>query len=121
MAEILLVRHAKSYANDRDTAFGNVESPLNEKGIGQAIGLNQVFREEFDIVPEEYDRPILSSYFQRAKQTAELAGFKQIDNSELIAEADIPKDMLAVGRIVLKHAKGRWVPEEAATRSRQFI
>jgi broad specificity phosphatase PhoE len=121
MAEILLVRHAKSYANTQDTAVGNVEAPLDHKGIKQVIGLRKDLRNRFQIDPESYEELVLSSFFRRALETAELAGFEQIDISELIAEAEVPKDMLGRGMLVAKHAKELWVPDEVKPRSREFI
>lgn len=121
MAEILLVRHAKSYANTRDTAVGNVESPLDHKGIRQVIGLRKDLRNRFQINTETYEERVQSSFFRRALETAELAGFEQIDTTKLIAEAEVPKDMLGRGLLVARHAQELWVPDEVKPRSREFI
>lgn len=122
MAEILLVRHAKSYANQRDfAAFGNMDSPLTEKGIEQARALGGLFRDQYGIVPAQYDRPVVASEFVRAQQTAQIAGFKDIHISTLINEADFDRTVLGVPDPVSKHATERWVPDETRQRAVRFI
>jgi broad specificity phosphatase PhoE len=74
MAEILLVRHAQSYANLRDfTAFGNIDSPLTDKGIQQAQRLGDIFSEQYDIMTGQHKVPVAPSEYKRAQQTAEVA------------------------------------------------
>jgi broad specificity phosphatase PhoE len=121
VTEILLTRHAKSYANARDVAFGNQESPINEKGIEQAKALNSVFKEEHGITPELYSRAVLSSKYVRPQETARLAGFNIVDTSPLINEVTVSPDMLARGKIIQKHREERWVPSELQDRAENFI
>ncbi|CAN5165263.1 hypothetical protein BH09PAT3_BH09PAT3_4020 [soil metagenome] len=122
MAEILLVRHAQSYANKQDfTAFGNVESPLTERGIEQAVALNGVFRAEFGIVPEEYDRPVVASAYTRPQQTAQHAGFQHIDINPLINESVIDSRLESGKDIVKRHSLERWVPESVRQRASDFV
>lgn len=117
-----MARHAKSWANRRDiTVFGNAESPLDPKGEGQAVGMNAVFDEEFGIVPELYEEPVLASTFVRPQQTAHLAGFKRIVADEILNESEIPAHLLAGSRVVEKHAQERWIPEELRERAKRFI
>ncbi len=69
MTDILLVRHAQSFANKRDfTAFGNVESPLTEQGIEQAQVLKETFRTEFGIDPDNYRNPVAVSELTRTQK-----------------------------------------------------
>lgn len=124
MSEILLVRHAQSYANKRDfAAFGNVDSPLTEKGIQQAEALKQTFDEEFGIAPEDYDRPVLASTFTRAQQTAMHAGFRNVDISPLINESDPDLDevVMSGSDVIRKHAGERWVPDGVTQRASTFL
>lgn len=116
-----MVRHGKSFANKQDTAVGNMEAPLDHKGIKQVIGLRKELRNRFHIDPDTYEEQVLSSFLRRAIESAELAGFEQIDISELIAEAEVPKDMLGRGLLVARHAQELWVPDEVKPRSREFI
>ena len=122
MSEILLVRHAQSYANKRDfTSFGNVESPLTERGVGQAQALNEVFRVEFGIVPEEYEHPVLASSYTRPQQTAQHAGFKYIDTNPLINESDVDNDTMTGNDVIKKHCEERWVPVSVKERASSFL
>lgn len=124
MSEILLVRHAQSYANKRDfAAFGNVESPLTEKGIQQAEALKQTFSDEFGIVPEEYGHPVLASTFTRPQQTAMHAGFRNIDINPLINESDPDLDEVVMNGsdVIKKHANERWVPKGVQERAAIFL
>ncbi len=120
--EILMARHAKSWANRRDiTVFGNAESPLDLKGEGQAIGMNMVFEEQYGIIPELYEEPVLASTFVRPQQTAHMAGFKRIVADEILNESEIPPELLAGSRVVEKHANERWIPEELKDRAKKFV
>ena len=116
-----MVRHAQSYANKRDfTAFGNQDSPLTERGIAQASALNAVFRGEFGIVPEEYQRPVAVSEYTRAQQTAKYAGFLAMDVVPLINESDVDRDIMSGTDVIKKHKHERWVPDETAERAHQL-
>jgi broad specificity phosphatase PhoE len=124
MAEILLIRHAEAFANKRDfTAFGNEDSPLTERGIGQARGLNGILRTEYDIVPEEYDRPVLASTYVRPQQTAREAGFRRdlIDTDPLINESDFEDASLSGRDVIAKHQAELWVPNNVKQRANEFI
>lgn len=122
MAEILLVRHAKSYANARDLAFGNEEAPLNEEGEKQIEGLIREFRDGYGIDPKTYDEAVLSSTFERPYHTASLAGFKNIERNELINEGELPLELrMQRGAVLEKHSRERWVPDELRARSQRFI
>lgn len=122
MAEILLVRHAQSLANKRDfTAFGNMESPLTDRGVEQAQGLNRVFREEFGIVPEEYDRDVAVSQFTRPQQTAKHAGFVNLVVLPLINESDVDREVASGVDVIKRHKRERWVPDETAERVSTFF
>ncbi len=122
MTEVLLVRHAQSHANKRNfAAFGNVKSPLTERGISQAQGLGYVFRETYGIDPLHYDRPVLASEFTRPQQTAEHAGFTKIDTSSLINESDVDRDVMSGVDVIDRHRKERWAPSESLERAQKFI
>jgi len=123
MAEILLVRHAKSYANKQDfTVFGNEDSPLeDEKGIPQAIALNGLFKQHHGISPESYSHPVLASKYVRPQQTAQYAGFEYIDASELINESNLERAHLSGKDAIAKHARERWVPDETKERAIRLI
>jgi hypothetical protein len=121
MTEILLIRHAKSFANARDPAFGNEMSPLNEDGEMQAVALNSEFRVSHDIDPELYVATVAVSEYLRTQQTAELARFKNTRILPLINEAIIAPDMLVKGKIVAKHQSERWVPSDLQDRADEFI
>lgn len=121
MPELLLTRHAKSYANARDLAFGNEESPLNEDGIAQAWSLNEIFKESHGISPEKYDAAVAASTYVRPQQTARCAGFKNIEITPLVNEVTIAADMLGKGEIIKKHRLEGWVPPELQDRAAEFI
>lgn len=122
MPEVLLVRHAQSYANKRNfAAFGNVDSPLTDKGIEQSIGLWAVFRDEYDIDPLEYDQPVLASEYIRPQQTAERAGFRYIHVNPLINESDVDRDIMSGVDVIAKHQAERWAAKESHQRARRFI
>ncbi len=123
MAEILLVRHAKSLANKRDfTTFGNEDSPLEiEKGIPQARGLAEVFRNAYNIDPPTYDRPVMASEYTRAYQTAREVGFQQVDASGILDESRFSLEELSPEACVRRHASEGWVPLETAERALRFV
>lgn len=121
MSELLFIRHAKSYANARNPAFGNLESPLDDKGIYQALGLRTVLAEEFGVIADDYSAPVLASEYQRTQETAQRVGFKNIATSSLVNETELPEGMLGGREIVTKHASERWVPDEVMQRSKLFI
>jgi broad specificity phosphatase PhoE len=122
MKEILLTRHGQAFANKRDfTAFGNVESPLTERGIEQSTGLNRTFKTEFGIVPEEYGQPVAASEYTRPQQTARYAGFKFIDVLPLINESDVDREVLSGTDVISRHRTERWVPDETKERARELF
>lgn len=122
MAEILLARHAQARVNKRDfAAFGNKESPLTEHGIQQAKSMNQGFRTDFRIIPEEYDRPVLASTFVRPQQTARLVGFRVVHTSSLIDEARVDDEVKSGISPVDKHVKDRWVPDSIKGPAARFV
>ncbi len=122
MTEVLLVRHAQSFANVRDfAAFGNIESPLTERGIGQARALNDIFKSEFGIVPEAYDRPVLASSYTRPQQTAQHAGFRTIHINPVINESDVEYEVMNGVDVIQKHASERWAPDSVKQRASSFI
>lgn len=122
MREVFLVRHAQSYANKRDfAAFGNMDSPLTDKGRERAAALNGIFRERYGIIPEEYDKPVAVSEYARTQQTAEIAGFSRRDVVPLINESDVDREIMSGLDVINKHMKERWAPEEVRARTGQFI
>lgn len=122
MTEILLARHAQSWANKRDfTAFGNMESPLTEKGIQQALTLGQLLRYEYGIDPELYGAPVLASEYVRPKQTAEVAGFRNIHIDGLINECEMKEEITSGIEVIKKHREERWVPEKTKENAKRFI
>jgi len=121
MPEILLARHAQSYANRRDYAFGNATSPLTVRGIGQAVGLNKTFRDEFGITPETYERPVLASAYLRAQQSASFAGFQEVEVNSIINESDVDTEKTNGNEIIRRHAEEMWLPEQVDGRAKEFI
>jgi broad specificity phosphatase PhoE len=121
MTEIILVRHAKSYANVRDFAFGNETSPLTEEGIVQATALGTAFLDEYGIDPTTYEQPVLASEFIRPQQTARYAGFRHIEVDSLVNESNLESLDMNGAEAVKKHLKEGWVPDETYERARRFI
>lgn len=118
---MLLVRHAKSYANARNPAFGNIDSPLDEKGIEQAKGLGIIFKTMFAIDPESYPLPVLASEYLRPRQTAEIAGFEHIEVNPILNEAVFSPAQLSGSRIVEQHRREKWIPEDLSSRAGRFV
>ncbi len=117
-----MARHAQSLANKRDfTAFGNRESPLTEKGIQQAVALGQLLRNEYGIDPAVYDLPVLTSEYVRPKQTAEVAGFRNIHINGLINECEMKEEITSGIDVINKHTSEGWVPEQTMKNAQQFI
>jgi broad specificity phosphatase PhoE len=123
MAEIILVRHAKAYANLRDfTAAGNEKSEVEPaKGRGQAIGLGRVFREKYHIDPVSYPHAVAASEYTRTQQTAELAGFRRVHIHPILNESVFDREGLNPEEVKLKHVQERWVPGETAERAERFV
>lgn len=110
------MRHGESYANKRDfTAFGNIDSPLTEKGIAQAKGLHGTFL-DFGIDADSYEQPVAASEYIRAQQTAQYAGFQRMDVLSLINESDVDRDIMSGVDVIKKHRAERWVPNETKER-----
>jgi broad specificity phosphatase PhoE len=127
MREIILVRHAKSYANIGDLSFGREESPLTREapagkisGVEQALALNALFKEKFGIAPEAYERFVGVSGYRRPQETALLAGFRDLAVLRLINESIIDEKMTG-SEVIRRHAAERWLPAEVTERSRRFI
>lgn len=122
MPEVVLVRHAQSKANERDfAAFGNCDSPLTEKGRRQAYGLRPILTSILGASPILYDKPVVSSEFERPLETAEIAGFTRIHRSPLINESEVDHYIANGINVVNKHMTERWVPDESKQRARQLI
>lgn len=122
MSELYLVRHAQSFANIRDfTAFGNIDSPLTDRGIGEAEGIKKTFQDEYGIDPDMYDKPVAVSAYKRPQQTAELAGFQNRIELPLINESDVDRDILSGTDVIRKHQAERWVPDETKARASEFF
>jgi broad specificity phosphatase PhoE len=121
MTSILLVRHAKSYANARNPAFGNIDSPLDDKGVEQAKVLGVVFKTMFAIDPPSYSQAVLASEYLRPRQTAEIAGFQHIETNPIINEAVFSPAQLSGRKIVEQHRRERWIPEPLAERAGRFV
>lgn len=122
MAEIFLVRHAQSYANKRDfTAFGNIESPLTERGIAQAVALKGLFKEVIGVFPEEYEWPVLASTYTRPQETAKHAGFRNIHTDPIINESDVDREIMSGLDVIKKHCREHWAPPEVQKRAQRFI
>lgn len=122
MSEVLLARHAQSFANKRDfAAFGNIDSPLTEKGLTQSDELSKLFVAEYGIDPVNYNEPVLSSEFTRTQQTANRVGFRNIDINPLINEADVDREIGDGKDVIEKHKNERWAPELVRERARKFL
>ena len=122
MKEIILVRHAQSYANIRDfAAFGNIDSPLTEKGVAQATALNGIFKASFGIAPESNTQSVAVSEYTRAQQTAHYAGFHKTEALSLINESDVDRDILSGTDVIAKHTQDRWVPDETRKRAAELF
>lgn len=124
MKEILLIRHAESTANMNDVAFCNLEAPLTQKALEQQIPHARTeLLEKYGINPEEYDRPVLASEYNRTFQTAHELGFRLIDRLELINESDIYHTPELKGvNVINKHVEENgWLPEEEQQRAQKII
>lgn len=122
MAEILLIRHAQSEANKRNfTAFGNVDSPLTEKGVEQAVELRTILPERYGITPADYDRPIAVSEYTRAQQTAQIAGFTRQHIRPIINESDVDREITSGIDVIAKHRDENWAPESTRERAGKLI
>jgi broad specificity phosphatase PhoE len=121
MSEILLIRHAQSYANTRDMAFGNQESPLTPRGIQEAYQIRERLIADYGIVPGEYDVPVLASAYLRPQMTAQYAGFSDVEIDPILNEADLLEGSVDGRQLIEKHATERWAPEALRARARRFI
>lgn len=90
MIEKIVVRHAESEANKNFTkiALGAKDAELTNKGVEQAKRLRDAF-EKIDGISEL--TPVAVSSMTRARQTAEIAGFKNIHERDVLDEISIPK------------------------------
>lgn len=122
MTRILLARHSQSFANKRDfAAFGNVDSPLTERGTEQSHGLGTELEVRHGITPATYGKAVLASEYRRTQETAETAGFTEIHISPLINEADVDREIMSGLDVIRKHTEERWVAEEIRPRAAEFI
>ncbi len=109
-----VVRHAQTDANRiTRAAFGVEGAPINDTGKEQAKSLKRILLEK-GIDPET--EPVAVSELLRARQTAEVAGFKRIFINGLLNEvnADNPEKTLDL----ISQAK---VPEMAARAAQALI
>ena len=67
-ATILLIRHAKSVANETNDRIGGVDTPLSPEGVEQGVRLNDYLLKH--PLPEQ--KRVYSSDMPRASRTAEL-------------------------------------------------
>ncbi len=110
----LIIRHAKTDANRLTRAvFGKSGAPINDEGKQQAAGLrHELTRLNIDIETE----PVAVSELLRTKQTAELAGFKNITVNpllnevntadpkhtlELVAQGKLPEETIVAAKAIL--------------------
>lgn len=124
MAKILLIRHAESTANKGDVAFGNLDAPLTENALNNQIpGARKELIEKYGINPDEYDRPVAVSEYNRTYQTARELGFRAINKLEIVNESEIyNSDELAGVNVIQKHVdENGWLPEQELIRARQII
>ncbi|HEU4966843.1 MAG TPA: histidine phosphatase family protein [Candidatus Saccharimonadales bacterium] len=104
----LLIRHGKTDAN-RTTraAYGTQGAPLNDDGIQQAKALRWELLKHDIILSNE---PAAVSELLRAKQTAEVAGLKNIHTNSLLNEVNTPDQQKTTEDI----KKGILAPEAIA-------
>ena len=124
MTKILLIRHAESTANKGDVAFGNYEAPLTENALNNQIpNAKKELMEKYGINPDEYNRPVAASEYNRTYQTARELGFRAIDRIEIFNESEIYQSgELAGVNVIQKHVDGEgWLPEQELVRARQII
>jgi hypothetical protein len=90
---VYIVRHGTSEGNrDNQASFGPEGGPLNEQGIREAKNLYRQFQElGFDPQTE----PVASSNMKRAYQTAQFAGFRNINRYATLNEVgrDVPREV----------------------------
>lgn len=124
MTKVLLIRHAESTANSGDVAFGNYEAPLTENALNNQIPkARKELIEKYGINPDEYDRPVAASEYNRTYQTARELGFRAIERIEVFNESEIYQSgELAGVNVIKKHVDNDgWLPEQELARSRQII
>lgn len=120
--QVLLVRHAESYANKADfTAFGNEDSPLTEHGEQEAFNLGHRLIHEYGV---DLGTVPAASEFTRAQQTAQGAGFVDFDVLPILNESDLDPaefDWTDANKPMDKHVREHWVPFETLNRAEQFL
>ncbi len=110
----LLIRHAKTEANRLTRAlFGKEGAPINDEGIEQ---VNALHKELLDLGVDLDTEPVVVSELLRTKQTAELAGFKNVTVNPLLNEVNTvdPKHTLALV------SQGK-LPEEAKVAAKAIL
>ncbi len=122
--ELYFIRHAQSTVNTGDVAFGNLEAPLTQRALEIQIpdAINEL-SEKYGINPERCDKLVATSLYRRARETAEVLGFKQIDQLEILNESQIYNDGELKGvDVIKKHvSENGWLPELELARARQII
>lgn len=85
MGKLILIRHGQTEMNKEGMYYGRLDVPINENGVKQAEEACKRLI-EYGI---DYDK-IYSSTMIRAKQTAEIVNYKnlEIEQSPLIVEMD---------------------------------
>lgn len=86
--ETLGIRHGRSFANKfDDPAFGQKNAKLTERGRIEAVHLNPILTQDYDIdIPHT---PIaISEGFLRTRETAEIAGFQIIRSYDVLNEIE---------------------------------
>ena len=75
------------------------------------------------IVPVDYAKPVLTSFYERSLQTAQTAGFAAIHRTDIIDESEIyTTGPLAGVDVINKHVtEDGWLPEEEIDRAYCFI
>lgn len=133
MREVLLIRHAQSEANKQrsddtegavHTAIGNSTARITSKGIEQSEELATLLNEQFGIDPAMYDKPVASSEYTRPQETLIAAGFQRYHLQPILNELEVSDEIIPLlgGRkIIEKHARERWVPDEVYERAVRFI
>ena len=91
---IYIIRHGSSEGNRHNQElFGPIGGALNEKGIQEAIKI----RQELEALGIKLDtEPVATSFTRRAYETAQYAGFKIINQYELLNEirSNLPPNIL---------------------------
>lgn len=124
MKQILFIRHAESTVNNGDVAFGNLNAPLTQKALEiQIPNAKNELLEKYGINPDNCDKLVACSLYERAHQTAKELGFNKVDQLEILNESEIYNDGELKGvDVIKKHVnENGWLPEQELERARQII